>query len=82
MLILPGNHDLNIVDRANPARLDLPISPNKRLRTFRTLSALVALQGERIQVVDRPNGMLGEFLEAVVVPFAAAIMTFATPRGL
>ena len=28
MLILPGNHDLNIVDRANPARLDLPTSPN------------------------------------------------------
>lgn len=83
MLILPGNHDLNIVDRANPARLDLPISPNKRLRTFRTLSALVALQGERIQVVDRANGMLGKSLAAVVVPFAAAIMTFAdTARPL
>ena len=24
VLILPGNHDLNIVDRANPARMDLP----------------------------------------------------------
>ena len=32
MLMIPGNHDLNIVDRANPARLDLPMSPNKRLR--------------------------------------------------
>ena len=32
MLILPGNHDLNIVDRANPARLDLPFSPAKTLR--------------------------------------------------
>ena len=29
MLILPGNHDVNIVDRANPARLDLPFSPAK-----------------------------------------------------
>ncbi len=29
MLIIPGNHDLNIVDRANPARLDLPTSPNR-----------------------------------------------------
>ena len=29
MLILPGNHDLNIVDRLNPARLDLPFSPGK-----------------------------------------------------
>jgi predicted MPP superfamily phosphohydrolase len=32
MIILPGNHDLNIVDRLNPARLDLPFSPGKRLR--------------------------------------------------
>jgi hypothetical protein len=24
---LPGNHDVNVVDRANPARLDLPTSP-------------------------------------------------------
>ena len=24
---LPGNHDVNVVDRANPARLDLPASP-------------------------------------------------------
>ena len=29
MLILPGNHDLNVVDRANPARLDLPTSPEQ-----------------------------------------------------
>ena len=32
VVILPGNHDLNIVDRANPARMDLPTSPNRRLR--------------------------------------------------
>ena len=24
VLVLPGNHDVNVVDRANPARLDLP----------------------------------------------------------
>ena len=39
-LMLPGNHDVNIVDRANPARLDLPTSPGKRLRQMRTLSAM------------------------------------------
>src|SRR5262249_42982236 len=39
MIVLPGNHDLNIVDRANPARLDLPFSPAKRLRQMRALSA-------------------------------------------
>ena len=31
VLMLPGNHDLNIVDRANPARMDLPTSPNRPL---------------------------------------------------
>ncbi len=38
-LILPGNHDVNVVDRANPARLDLPFSPAKTLRKMRALSA-------------------------------------------
>ncbi len=56
MLILPGNHDLNIVDRLNPARLDLPFSPSKRLRQMRMLSALAAIQGDRVRVVDRKFG--------------------------
>ena len=51
-IMLPGNHDVNIVDRANPARLDLPFSPNKRLRQMRTLSAIAAVQGDRVHVVD------------------------------
>ena len=51
-LILPGNHDLNIVDRANPARLDLPTSPDRRLRQLRTLSAMDELQGDRVRVVE------------------------------
>ena len=46
MLMLPGNHDLNIVDRANPARMDLPTSPNRRLRQLRVLSAMDELQGD------------------------------------
>ncbi len=52
MIVLPGNHDLNIVDRLNPARLDLPFSPGKRLRQMRTLSAMAALQGHRVRVFD------------------------------
>ena len=52
MVMLPGNHDVNIVDRANPARLDLPFSPGKRLRQMRTLSAMAAVQGERVYVVN------------------------------
>ncbi len=48
MLILPGNHDVNIVDRANPARLDLPFSPTKALRKMRALSAMATVQGGRV----------------------------------
>ncbi len=39
-IALPGNHDVNVVDRASPARMDLPTSPMKRLRQIRTMSAL------------------------------------------
>ena len=52
MVAVPGNHDVNIVDRANPARLDLPTSPKKRLRQVRSLSALAAMQGAHTRVVD------------------------------
>ena len=51
MLILPGNHDVNIVDRANPARLDLPFSPAKSLRKMRALSAIAAVGGDRLRVI-------------------------------
>src|SRR5262249_8657366 len=68
MLIIPGNHDLNIVDRANPARLDLPTSPNKRLRKLRVLSAMETLQGERVRVVDRARGRLGATLASTLKP--------------
>ena len=66
--MIPGNHDLNIVDRANPARLDLPMSPNKRLRKLRVLAAMAALQGERVRVVDRSCRRLGETLAQALAP--------------
>ena len=71
-LMLPGNHDVNIVDRANPARLDLPTSPNRRLRQMRTLSAIDAVQGERVQVVD-PSRKFGRH---------AGAGAGATPRSI
>ncbi|BCP53688.1 hypothetical protein K32_23050 [Kaistia sp. 32K] len=64
--ILPGNHDVNVVDRTNPARMDLPMSPNKRLRQLRTLSAMAALQGSRYRLVDRERRELGETLAAAL----------------
>ena len=77
VLMLPGNHDLNIVDRSNPARMDLPTSPDRRLRQLRTLSAMNAVHGDRTRVVDRVNGRLGGTLAAFLKPHRAAIARFA-----
>ena len=76
-LILPGNHDLNIVDRANPARLDLPISPNRMLRRLRFLSAVEALHGERVCLIDQVRGCLAGSLSEALKPHRAAIAQFA-----
>jgi len=77
LLMIPGNHDVNIVDRANPARLDLPLSPNKRLRALRALSAIAAVQGARVRVVDQARGQIGDTLNAALASHVAAISTFA-----
>lgn len=45
MFVIPGNHDINVVNRANPAQFDLPTSPNKKLRKLRVLSALKPFKG-------------------------------------
>jgi predicted MPP superfamily phosphohydrolase len=77
MLMLPGNHDLNVVDRANPARLDLSTSPTKRLRQLRTLSAMEAIQGRRVRVVDHAAGRIGATLSDALKPYRAQIAEFA-----
>jgi hypothetical protein len=77
VLMLPGNHDLNIVDRANPARFDLPSSPGRRLRKLRTLSAMVTLQGGRVRLVDRDADRLGPTLAEAVAPHREALTRFA-----
>jgi len=76
-LLLPGNHDLNVVDRANPARLDLPTSPGKRLRQLRALSAIAALQGDKVRVIDPKTGGLGNTLGDALAPHLADIAAFA-----
>ena len=76
-LVLPGNHDVNVVDRANPARLDLPTSPGKRLRQMRTLSAIAAVQGDRVRLVDPATGRLGDTLSDALAPYRRAIAAFA-----
>jgi hypothetical protein len=77
ILILPGNHDLNIVDRANPARMDLPTSPNRRLRQIRCLSATNAIQGPRVRVVDQENDRLGGTLASLIKKHEAEMERFA-----
>ena len=81
MVMLPGNHDVNIVDRANPARLDLPFSPGKRLRQMRTLSAITAIQGDRVHVVDNA-GKPTATLDEVLAPHRLQITAFADRGGL
>jgi hypothetical protein len=84
ILILPGNHDLNIVDRANPARLDLPTSPNRKLRRLRFLSAVDALHGERVRLIDQAGRcLLAGSLSEALKPHRAEMAKFAdigTPR--
>ncbi len=60
---VPGNHDVNIVDRNNPGRFDLPGSTSQSLRKLRVVLALDALQGSRAHVVDRASGVLGPSLQ-------------------
>jgi len=60
---VPGNHDVNIVDRHNPGRFDLPWSAGQALRRLRTVLALDMIQGDRARVVDRDSGNLGPLLK-------------------
>jgi 3',5'-cyclic AMP phosphodiesterase CpdA len=76
-LILPGNHDLNIVDRANPARLDLPTSPNRKLRRLRFLSAVDALHGERVRLIDQTGRCLAGTLSEALKPHRTEMAKFA-----
>jgi hypothetical protein len=81
-LILPGNHDVNVVDRANPARLDLPFSPAKTLRKMRTLSAIAAFSADRLRVMLAGAAEPGQTLKEALVPQRQAIETFADQGGL
>lgn len=77
LLIVPGNHDLNVVDRGNPARLDLPTSPMLRLRQVRMLSMACTIQGDRVHIIDRDQRRIGGTLADWLVPHADRIASFA-----
>ena len=59
---VPGNHDLNIVDRSHPALPDLPWSADQALRKLRVLLAMDEIQGDRAHLVDRISGKPGPLL--------------------
>jgi|GEM_PF-339282 len=81
-LILPGNHDVNVVDRANPARLDLPFSPAKTLRKMRFVSAMAAFGADRLRVMNAGAAAPGLTLAASLAPQRQAIERFADQGGL
>lgn len=83
VLLIPGNHDLNIADRGNPARIDLPTSPNRRLRQMRALSITSAVQGDRARLVNRETRTIGTSLADALAPYEGRIARFsdaARPR--
>ena len=81
-LILPGNHNVNIVDRTNPARLDLPFSTVKTLRKMRALSAISTVQGERVRVASFEGETPGPALADALEPQRGALEAFADQGGL
>ena len=83
---VPGNHDVNIVDRHNTGRFDLPWSAGQSLRKLRVVLALDALQGHRAHVVDRRSGALGPLLrdylrEAGRIELLRALAEHGAMRG-
>jgi hypothetical protein len=63
LVLVPGNHDVNIIDRGNPGRLDLPWSAGQSLRKLRVAIALDTLAGDRLHVVERNTGAIGPSLK-------------------
>jgi len=82
MFVIPGNHDINVVDRANPARFELPISPGKRLRQMRALSCLCGVQGDRVHTVHPQSHQIGPSLSEAMQPHRSDIREFADAGGM
>jgi predicted MPP superfamily phosphohydrolase len=81
MVIAPGNHDLNISSRSNPAQIDLPFSSRKLLRQARALSAMNAVQGERVYLTtDRDKH--GKTLREAIAPHEKYIAKLAEEGGI
>jgi Calcineurin-like phosphoesterase len=62
VLFVPGNHDMNIVDRTNTGRFDIPWSSGQALRKLRVVLALDDIQGRTVHVMDRSSHAVGATL--------------------
>lgn len=62
LLIIPGNHDVNIGDRSSAAKLELPWSVSMALRKLRFLIAVDSIQGTRVHTFNHATGKLGPTL--------------------
>jgi 3',5'-cyclic AMP phosphodiesterase CpdA len=62
LLFVPGNHDVNVIDRANPGRFALPWSEGEALRKLRVVLTLDEVHGDDVYLVDRRTGTAGASL--------------------
>src|SRR5262245_47689362 len=62
VLFVPGNHDVNIVDRTNPGRFEVAWGSGFALRKLRAVLALDVIQGRSVHVLDRTSGAVGPTL--------------------
>jgi 3',5'-cyclic AMP phosphodiesterase CpdA len=86
LLFVPGNHDVNVIDRTNPGRFDLPWSAGHALRKLRVVLALDAVQGDVVHVVERSTGVPGRTLRSYLregdrPELLRELADRATPRG-
>jgi 3',5'-cyclic AMP phosphodiesterase CpdA len=81
-LTLPGNHDVSIIDRANPARLELPWAASKQLRRLRQMSVMAHLHGGRTRVFDGPRLGTTRTLNEALRPHGDTLRRFAGTAGL
>jgi hypothetical protein len=75
--MIPGNHDLSIIDRTNPARLELPWASGRRFRRIRMLSAMERIQGNRALVLDVEREALAGTLSDALASVRPAVAAFA-----
>jgi 3',5'-cyclic AMP phosphodiesterase CpdA len=81
VLFVPGNHDVNIVDRTNTGRFDLPWSVGHALRRLRFIVALDEVQGERVHIVSGTGGLGPTLRDYVSAPDRVARLRELAEQG-